>query len=432
MALVTTCPACQSSFFVKPEQLAAHRGDVRCGKCQHVFNALSALNQLDPSEASASANLANTKVSDVNQEVIAQTEALLSDTIQAEIQHVIEESTEHFDIGELPPDVQISETESSEIKPLDFETADPVPDSTGFVITQQDYASDDPLGDSAPQAEDPTADASETTGQSLDEPDTVAEDITDGDISTQANADADSAVEAETKTETEADSTESSINPATSEVSEIPASEATLASPSSPTSANETQPASEPKRINVGSSYTGTFADPVFIEDEFLTKRKVWLTPLLTLLFVLLSLSAAAQAIYFYRTEISARWPQTAPYLKQTCKVLHCSIPLPHDISAMVIDDSEIEEDKTHQGLMHLHTTLINTSNYAQRYPILELTLTDNEDHAKIRRPFQPNEYLPAGTAVATGMPAGEELHITLSITTDNEPLSGYRVFVHY
>lgn len=43
MSMVTTCPACGTSFRVKPQQLSAHGGDVRCGKCDHVFYALDSL-----------------------------------------------------------------------------------------------------------------------------------------------------------------------------------------------------------------------------------------------------------------------------------------------------------------------------------------------------------------------------------------------------
>lgn len=39
MAMLTTCPACHTRFRVTPEQLEAHRGDVRCGRCAKVFNA---------------------------------------------------------------------------------------------------------------------------------------------------------------------------------------------------------------------------------------------------------------------------------------------------------------------------------------------------------------------------------------------------------
>ncbi|MDP2878066.1 MAG: DUF3426 domain-containing protein [Sulfuricella sp.] len=39
MAMSTTCPACHTRFRVTPEQMEAHGGDVRCGRCAKVFNA---------------------------------------------------------------------------------------------------------------------------------------------------------------------------------------------------------------------------------------------------------------------------------------------------------------------------------------------------------------------------------------------------------
>lgn len=42
-AMQTTCPSCHAVFRVKPEQLEAHAGKVRCGKCAYVFNAFETL-----------------------------------------------------------------------------------------------------------------------------------------------------------------------------------------------------------------------------------------------------------------------------------------------------------------------------------------------------------------------------------------------------
>lgn len=39
----TTCPSCHAVFRVRPEQLEAHAGKVRCGKCAYVFNAFETL-----------------------------------------------------------------------------------------------------------------------------------------------------------------------------------------------------------------------------------------------------------------------------------------------------------------------------------------------------------------------------------------------------
>lgn len=43
MALATTCPQCQTSFKVVPDQLKLRRGLVRCGVCQHVFSGIDNL-----------------------------------------------------------------------------------------------------------------------------------------------------------------------------------------------------------------------------------------------------------------------------------------------------------------------------------------------------------------------------------------------------
>lgn len=43
MAMLTTCPACKATFKVTTHQLDAHQGDVRCGKCNTVFNAFDTL-----------------------------------------------------------------------------------------------------------------------------------------------------------------------------------------------------------------------------------------------------------------------------------------------------------------------------------------------------------------------------------------------------
>jgi predicted Zn finger-like uncharacterized protein len=41
--MLTRCPACATHFRVTPDQLKLRAGRVRCGECQHVFNALDTL-----------------------------------------------------------------------------------------------------------------------------------------------------------------------------------------------------------------------------------------------------------------------------------------------------------------------------------------------------------------------------------------------------
>lgn len=41
MSMVTKCPACNTLFRVTPQQLQAHEGQVRCGRCMKVFDGLA-------------------------------------------------------------------------------------------------------------------------------------------------------------------------------------------------------------------------------------------------------------------------------------------------------------------------------------------------------------------------------------------------------
>lgn len=46
--MLTRCPACATHFRVTPDQLKLRAGRVRCGECQHVFNALDTLIEETP------------------------------------------------------------------------------------------------------------------------------------------------------------------------------------------------------------------------------------------------------------------------------------------------------------------------------------------------------------------------------------------------
>lgn len=53
--MLTRCPQCQTAFRVTPEQLKARQGQVRCGQCQSVFNALETLVEEMPAVVPAAA-----------------------------------------------------------------------------------------------------------------------------------------------------------------------------------------------------------------------------------------------------------------------------------------------------------------------------------------------------------------------------------------
>lgn len=153
---------------------------------------------------------------------------------------------------------------------------------------------------------------------------------------------------------------------------------------------------------------------------------------LMVLFVALLFIGAIAQSIYFWRSDISIYYPKLKPLLTQACEKLGCNINLPKKIEFIIIDDSDMQEDADHEGLIHFSSTLINQAGFIQTYPNIELTLTDIEDKPKLRRIFTPAEYLPEHTVIASGLPAGAEIKVKLALTAQGEPVAGYRISVSY
>ncbi len=149
-------------------------------------------------------------------------------------------------------------------------------------------------------------------------------------------------------------------------------------------------------------------------------------------LILLLVIAALAQSVYFLRSEIAIYYPNFKPYLVKACVQLRCTVELPKKIEFIVIDDSDIQEDAEYKGLMRLSSTLINQATFTQAYPKIELTLTDVEDKPKLRRIFNPSEYLPEHTDIGRGLAPSEEVKIRLAMTTQGESVAGYRVYVSY
>ena len=163
--------------------------------------------------------------------------------------------------------------------------------------------------------------------------------------------------------------------------------------------------------------------------NQITNKSRTWLWAFASLILVLI---AGIQSIYFLRNEIAIYYPVAKPYLVQACQKLACSINLPKKIEFIVIDDSDMQEDAEHPGLIRFASTLINSGNHVVAYPNLELTLTDVEDKPVLRRIFKPDEYLPAETKIADGIQASAETRINLAVTTSDIAVAGYRVFVTY
>ncbi len=124
MRLVTTCPQCSAAFYVGPEQLAAHRGDVRCGKCEHVFNALDRLAEVADEEiveavAPKSSSETRESIPEIMPEAEPQVPAAIDD---------IEIIAEHDEALEVPTtEPQSTSSDAGEVAENEYKTPEITP-----------------------------------------------------------------------------------------------------------------------------------------------------------------------------------------------------------------------------------------------------------------------------------------------------------------
>ncbi len=146
----------------------------------------------------------------------------------------------------------------------------------------------------------------------------------------------------------------------------------------------------------------------------------------LALLLILL-----LQGAYLFRVQLAADIPGLKPALVSFCKFYRCTVPLPRRLDLMSIESSDLSADPAQPSVITLDAILRNQALYAQSFPNLELTLTDEQNRPLARRTFSPAEYLGSGNDEQQGLSPNRELNIKLNFdTTDLKP-SGYKLFIY-
>jgi hypothetical protein len=148
------------------------------------------------------------------------------------------------------------------------------------------------------------------------------------------------------------------------------------------------------------------------------------MTGILLLLFV-----GAGQLTYLFRTELAVLMPELRPTLSAGCELLGCTLPRPRKPEMVGIETSDLAPEGS--GLL-LTATLQNRAPFTQDYPHLELTLTDTQDEALIRKVLIPADYLPADQSVDAGFAARSEVAVKLSFEASGVPAVGYRLYLFY
>ena len=180
---------------------------------------------------------------------------------------------------------------------------------------------------------------------------------------------------------------------------------------------------------------TGEAANEDAPVAEFLEEAPPARRPVAWTLGAALALVAlAAQSAHYFRTEIAALVPETRPFLVAACATLKCDLKLPRRPKLMAIESSDLQADGRRDNVIVLNAVLRNQAQFAQEYPALELTLTDERDEAVARRVLTPADYL-AGLPVeqiTRGIGAGADAPLRVYFDTGGLRATGYRMYLFF
>ncbi len=146
---------------------------------------------------------------------------------------------------------------------------------------------------------------------------------------------------------------------------------------------------------------------------------------------VLLGVVLAAQATFFYRSEVAARFPLAKQGLVWLCEKAACVVALPQRPQSILIEASDLQViDPANPNRIQLTATLRNHAGHDVAYPALDLVLTNVNDHTLARRIFLPAEYIGTGRDIGAGIAANAEMTVRLALETGNLGAAGFRLAV--
>jgi predicted Zn finger-like uncharacterized protein len=221
---------------------------------------------------------------------------------------------------------------------------------------------------------------------------------------------------------------------------------AAVASPQARQPTDEPEPIDERDDISseVPSEVASSVVDDVsFVRDARRQAfwRKPWVRVGLIFSALLLISLLTLQVAVAQRDNLAAREPRLRPGLQWMCEHLACQVGPVRQIEAIVIDSSSFNKVND-AGTYRLSFALKNTGAAAVAMPSLEVTLTDTQDQAVLRRVLSPVQFGAANSMLAASSEFSGALSLQVAASpTPPEPASapspasrvaGYRLLAFY
>jgi predicted Zn finger-like uncharacterized protein len=376
--LFTQCSKCETIFKLSAEVLRAAGGQVRCGKCGEVFNALARL-----------AEDANTFASSETEfELESRADSILETPVPASARRAP-------DIGEdsLPPGVEIAQ-----LQILDW-SEDELPAAPAAVRTETRATGGD---DDAAHADEP---GEEEVGET-----SLEFTLPPGELDR---------IFVESKTPRRPLPQDLSVPIDLGEAAPHPEDPAEVGDIPAPVSSGFEVPEQVRREMMMGMDPAETLAPRSALADRRFIR---WLAASIAAALLLL-----AQIVHHNREWLAAHAP-FGTSLGALYGALGAPVAPPSNLAAYQLRQWGVTGDPSADGSLRVRASIMNTAAQLEPYPLLRVTLANRFGSMVGTRDFEPSEYL--GKPTAKLLAPGERVDATMDILDPGKSAEGFEIDV--
>jgi predicted Zn finger-like uncharacterized protein len=367
----TQCSKCETIFKLSAEVLRTAGGQVRCGRCGEVFNALARLAEDSSAFAMTESPL----------ELEERADSILESVGTLKVARDVAKDNEEF----IPPGVEIARLEV-----LDW----PEEDAEQSNVTAQVSAP------AAPQTQD--AAPGGPAGSPADPPDpAAAEELDDRSLEFTLPPGELDRIFVESKKRAAKPPLEPILQP-----------EPRVPGPKPP-----------PPDVVRTRNRVGGFAVLENARRDPQRRKSWWLAAA-----GVLALLLVGQVVHKNRDRIAQAHSPLSVVARALYGALGAPLPAPADLSAYQLRQWGVTGDPDANGTLRLRASILNTAAQLEPYPLLRVTLADRFGKSIGRREFEPAEYL--GKPTARLLAPGERVDATLAILDPGKNAEGFEIDV--
>lgn len=401
MSLAATCPQCHTLFRVVPDQLKLRGGMVRCGACQHVFNANLSLSFVAEDAIALRRRAQRLDAARTPRPALPSTETPQpATTVGGPAPAAAERAVDAVDPAntlERPSIAAFAEQRSAATR------TDPQADVQAAAVA-------------APQlASEPTADAPGTSR---------ATEVDAARLARREQRMARAKALREMQRAADEAPTETPENSLAA-----PAAPAVPADPASAAASEVAQTAEPAAPVLLSAIDTQDLAAAFLAREQAAERRARRWRRAAAAGSALALVALGAQLAYAMRDEIAQLQPSAKPALSAACEWLGCSVTLPRHARALSLESIQLEA-LDRNGHYRVSTVLRNTGSVTTAAPHLEISFPNKSDGLLARKVLAPEQWLPP-TVVRDGLAPGAEVSARFGLESSLE-LLGYTAAVFY